>query len=85
MDNFKFSVNWGTDYVKTNLLLNTFRDRGYFKGEDISATIDDSADKAVFRINDISSDAAAFFVDVLDIACDGKVTLMCNEESEEDE
>lgn len=84
MGKFMFSVNWGTDYVKTNLLLNAFRDRGFFKGEDLSARIDDAADKTVFRIDNISSDAAAFFVDVLDIACDGRVTLMCGEGSEED-
>lgn len=84
MGKFMFSVNWGTDYVKTNLLLNAFRDRGFFKGEDISATIDDAADKAVFRIDNISSDAAAFFEEVLEIACDGKVTWMYGEGSEED-
>ncbi len=76
MDKFIFSLNFGIDYVKTNLLLNAFRDRGYFKGEDISARIDDAADKAVFRIENISSDTADFFEEVLDIACDGKVTWM---------
>ena len=84
MSKFTFSVNWGTDYIKTNLLLSAFRDRGYFKGDDISAHIDIDSDKAVFRIDNISSDSAAFFEEVLEIACDGKVTWMYGEGSEED-
>ena len=75
-------VGWGIVYMRVTKIMTEFRDRGYFEGGKISASIDEEKDKAVFRIDGISLDNARFLGSVLDIATDDHVEWEHNEENE---
>ena len=74
------TVGFGIDYQKSNELLEVFRDRGYFRGEDVKARIDSKTDECVIVIDGISLTDARFFGTVLQIAVDGKLDWMHSEE-----